>query len=219
MRIAVKRRRIALLLSLCLPAAPAWAAPEAAAARALPADVQHLRQWVERRADHGGRPFIVIDKSGARLWLFGARGELLGDTPVLLGLARGDHSVPGIGERAMADIRPHERTTPAGRFFAEAGRNLGGEEIFWIDYDAALSMHRVRAANRAERRLQRLASPTAADNRISYGCVNVPAAFFDALILPSFGSGGVVYVLPETMSPARVFGGIFEKSAGALGSR
>ena len=208
-------RRIALLLALCLPA-PVWPLPMA---QAMPADVQHLRQSVQRSADHGGRPFIVIDKARARLWLFGSSGELLGDTPVLLGLARGDYSVPGIGERAMADIRPHERTTPAGRFVAEAGRNANGENIYWIDYDAAVSMHRVRATNQAERRLQRLASPTPADNRISYGCVNVPAAFFDARLLRAFGGGGVVYVLPETMPPERVFGGLVEKSAGAPGSR
>lgn len=55
---------------------------------------------------------------------------------------------------------PHERTTPAGRFLAEAGRNADGDDIFWVDYDVAVSMHRVRAHVPAERRLQRLASPT-----------------------------------------------------------
>jgi hypothetical protein len=63
---------------------------------------------------------------------------------VLLGLARGDVSVPGIGERKISDINPHERTTPAGRFISEPGRNLSGEDIVWVDYDAAVSMHRVR---------------------------------------------------------------------------
>jgi hypothetical protein len=140
------------------------------------------------------------------LWLFSAAGEALGDTPVLLGLARGDDSVPGIGERAMKDIQPHERTTPAGRFVAEAGRNADGEDIFWIDYNAAVSMHRVRASNPVERRLQRLATATPADNRISYGCINVPVKFYNQRIQPTLNhQHAVVYILPETMAAQALF--------------
>ena len=106
----------------------------------------------------------------------------------------------------MSEIRPEERTTPAGRFETEPGLNTKGEDIVWIDYDAAVSMHRGRATKKSERRLQRLASPTVADNRISYGCINVPAAFFDAYIKPVLGSRrGVVYVLPETMAAQKRF--------------
>ena len=85
---------------------------------------------------------------------------------MLLGLARGDDSVPGIGERKMSEIRPEERTTPAGRFNSEPGINLQGEDIVWIDYDAAVSMHRVRTNNKKERRLERLASAHPEDHRI-----------------------------------------------------
>ena len=66
-------------------------------------------------------------------------------------------------------------------------------------------MHRMRATQKSERRLQRLASPTVAD-RISYGCINVPVAFYDAYIQPVLGSRrGVVYVLPETMAAQKRF--------------
>ena len=107
----------------------------------------------------------------------------------------------------MDQIRPHERTTPAGRFLAEAGRNADGEDIFWIDYNAAVSMHRVRTTNPAEHRLQRLASPTPADHRITYGCINVPVKFYNNPIRSTFtGQQGVVYVLPETMSEQALFG-------------
>jgi hypothetical protein len=44
-----------------------------------------------------------------------------------------------------------------------------------------------------------LASPTPLDNRISYGCINVPVPFFQQVIQSNFsGSGGIVYILPET---------------------
>jgi hypothetical protein len=172
-----------------------------------PLDVRRLADWAIATADPQGRPYIVVDKVHARVWAFEPDGRLRGNAPALLGLARGDDSVPGIGERPIAQIRPEERTTPAGRFEAEMGRNALGEDILWVDYDAAVSMHRVRPLVKAERRLQRLASPTAADNRISYGCINLPAAFYDGVVKPLFAArNGVVYVLPETRSLQAQFG-------------
>lgn len=193
---------IALAVALCAPivhaSTPGW--------QPLSAEADALVRWLRASLDNEGAPYIVIDKRRARLWLFDADGRPAGSTPVLLGLARGDASVRGIGERKMADIRPDERTTPAGRFVAEPGRNASGEDIFWIDYEAAVSMHRVRATNPSERRLQRLASPTSADNRISYGCINVPAGFYDDRIQRVFaGRRAVVYLLPETMPMQRLF--------------
>ncbi|BEP61704.1 hypothetical protein GmRootV213_22580 [Variovorax sp. V213] len=169
-------------------------------------DAQWLARAAVAAADNGSAPFAVIDKRNARVFVFDATGRMQASSPVLLGLARGDDSVPGIGERPMSEIRREERTTPAGRFETEPGLNTKGEDIVWIDYDAAVSMHRVRATQRSERRLQRLASPTVADNRISYGCINVPAAFYDAHIKPVLGTHrGVVYVLPETMPAQKRF--------------
>lgn len=188
----------------------AGAAPPAVQAQANTqapaAGVQAMRHWVMVSRDNEGLPFVVIDKRDARLWLFDAAGRLAGQTPVLLGAAHGDVSVPGIGERPMHDIRPEERTTPAGRFVAEAGRNAQGEDIFWVDYDAAVSMHRVRATVPAEKRLQRLATPTPSDNRISYGCINVPVAFYDRHLRPMFQPArGVVYLMPETVPSSSLF--------------
>ena len=170
------------------------------------AQARQLVKWVLKSGDNKGLPFAVIDKKNARVTVLTASGQARGSSPVLLGLARGDDSVPGIGERKMADIRPEERTTPAGRFLAEHGRNANGEDIVWIDYDAAVSMHRVRANNKAERRLERLTTPTPADNRISYGCVNVPAAFYERVIMKTFDvQNAVVYVLPDVKSLSTVF--------------
>ena len=162
-------------------------------------DTRQLADWAIASRDHGEQPFLIVDKRHARLYVFDASGHLRGDAPVLLGLARGDDTVPGIGDRKLADIKPFERTTPAGRFVGEPGRNTRGEDIVWLDYDAAVSMHRVLTTNVKERRLQRLATPTVADNRISYGCINVPAEFFDRMVHPIFqASDAVIYVLPET---------------------
>ena len=81
--------------------------------------------------------------------------------------------------------------------------------MVWVDYDAAVSMHRVRPIDPKERRLERLASNDPAQRRISYGCINVPVAFFERVVHPSMGKGrGVVYVLPETRPVQAVFGAI-----------
>ena len=171
------------------------------------ADARRLADWVAFNDDSKSATFVVIDKRFALLYLFDGQAQLLATSPVLLGSAPGDDTVPGIGDRPIALVRPEERTTPAGRFVAERGRNARGEDVVWVDYDAAVSMHRVVTANAAERRLERLASPTASDNRISYGCINLPVAFYEAHIRPAFASqSGIVYVLPEKATIEQVFG-------------
>jgi hypothetical protein len=189
-----------------LGAAEKLAAP--ALARARPsADVLFVAHWVAQSADNMGAAFAIVDKKQARVFVFEAGGAFRGAAPVLLGLARGDDSVPGIGERPIASILPQERTTPAGRFVSEPGANTHGEDIVWVDYDAAVSMHRARVVDPKERRFERLATPTPDDNRISYGCINVPIAFYDSTVRPLLGKAkGVIYVLPETRPVRSMFG-------------
>ena len=190
-----------------LTALAAGLAALASANAAAPAgDARELLEWVARTHDNAGMNYVVVDKRLATVSVLDGRGKLLGTSPVLLGAAAGDDSAPGIGTRPMAQVLPHERTTPAGRFLAEPGHNAKGEDIVWVDYDTAVSFHRVRVANPSDRRLQRLATPTASDNRISYGCINVPVNFYNNVLRPAMTeSGAVVYVLPETRSWQQVF--------------
>jgi hypothetical protein len=168
---------------------------------------QELAHAIVYSADNANLPFIIIDKVQAKVFVFDPQGQLRGAAPALLGFAVGDDSVPGIGHRKLSTIRPEERTTPAGRFVASLSRDLHGEEVLWVDYDAAVSLHRVVKGNPGERRAERLASATALDNRISYGCINVPVKFYDDVVSPSFkGTYGIVYVLPETRPARQVFG-------------
>jgi hypothetical protein len=169
-------------------------------------EARYMADWVVDSGDNHSMPFVIVDKTDAKVFVFYADGRLHGAAPALLGLARGDEAVPGIGDRELSRIRPEERTTPAGRFVAALGRNLRGKEILWVDYDGAVSMHPVVTANPKERRAQRLATPTPLDNRISYGCINVPAKFYENVVHPAFtGTNGIVYVLPENRSAREVF--------------
>ena len=168
---------------------------------------RHVANWVVDSGDNLNKPFVIIDKREAKVFVFDAKGTLRGESSALLGLAIGDHSVPGIGDKKLSAIRPEERTTPAGRFVANLDKNLKGDEILWIDYDTAISMHRVATGNAKERRAQRLASSSPSERRISYGCVNIPVQFYDNVVSPAFtGTDGIVYVLPEIRSAREVFG-------------
>jgi hypothetical protein len=171
------------------------------------AQAREVADWVVRSADNNRLPFIVIDKVQARVYVFQADGQLRGATSALMGLARGDHTVPGIGQRKLSSIRPEERTTPAGRFMASLDRDIHGVEVLWVDYDSSVSLHKIVPGTPKERRAQRMASPNPADKRITFGCINVPVRFYDSIVSPSFkGTYGVVYVLPETRPASEVFG-------------
>jgi hypothetical protein len=182
--------------------------------RATP-DVHLVADWVVGANDAQGKSFVIVDKKDARVFLFDPAGKLVASAPALLGAAVGDDPVPGIGEKPLKEVKPEEKTTPAGRFVAEPGVNANGEDIVWVSYDLAVSMHRVRPLVKAERRLQRLASPTPKDNRISFGCINLPVGFYERVLRPQvLRTGAIVYVLPETRTPQQQFG-IDDSLAGA----
>ncbi len=171
------------------------------------ADAQYAASWVTANSDNRKRPFVIVDKKNARVFVFDAQGRLRGATAALLGVGLGDHSVPGIASRELSSLRPEERTTPAGRFASEPGHNLEGEDIVWVDYDARIAIHRLRPEAAGQRRSQRLASATSEDNRVSMGCIVVPISFYENVVRPVLGKiYGVVYVLPETRTVQGMFG-------------
>lgn len=189
---------------------PALAAPPRDFIAAQPsADATRLVDWVLASGDAHGKPFAVVDKRAARLYVFGADGHLAGATPALLGSTIGDHIVPGVGERAQnGTIRRDERTTPAGRFEAEPGQNYQGERVVWVDYESAFAIHRLRPGFAYGTRSTRLASAQADGKRLSWGCVVVPVAFYTQVVDRVLGHGrSVVYVMPEVMPLQKVFRG------------
>lgn len=177
-------------------------------------DARYAAASVMASADNKGLPFVIVDKKNARMFAFDAGGRLRGASAALLGLASGDRSVPGIGQRPVSQIAPAERTTPAGRFLSQPGRNLQGEDVIWVNYSEGLAIHRVRPGNSQEQRRERLASATPQDNRISLGCVVVPVAFYETVVGPLLGkSHSVVYVLPEDSSVYALFNALPQQDA------
>jgi len=156
--------------------------------------------------DNQGVPFVIVEKPQAVVFVFDAKGRILGTAPCLIGMQPGDDSFPGVGTMTLAQITPDMRTTPAGRFVAALGHDLGKLDVLWVDYPDAISLHRVVNNVRSERRPERLASPNPLEHRISWGCINVPAKFFDKVVQMAFtGTTGIVYILPEIKSMKDVF--------------
>lgn len=167
---------------------------------------RQMAKWVAATGDNLELPFLIVDKIHAQVFAFSAEGKLRGSAPALIGLARGDTSPAGIGQRRLADIAPADRITPAGRFVSALGNDLGPQDVVWVDHASGISLHRVVRGNVGDRRLQRLASATTSDNRITYGCINVPAEFFDSVVRPLLKeTNGMVYILPEARPLRDVF--------------
>jgi hypothetical protein len=215
----IRARALALLAagfaSAAIAAGPAKGGREATSApAALQADfgrergsrdTREVADWVVVSQDNDGLPFAILDKKDARVFVFHPDGRLRGAAPALLGIGRGDTALPGIGAKALREIAPGDRVTQAGRFVSDLGVDSHGEDVLWLDYEGGLAMHRVITSNKKERRAERLATPTPADNRISFGCINLPTKFYEDVVAPAFtGTKGIVYVLPETRE-ARAF--------------
>jgi hypothetical protein len=169
-------------------------------------DAQNVAEWVVHSGDHQGLPFIIVDKVYARALAFDASGRMIATTPVLIGMAVGDTFAPGVASMDMHQTLPSQRITPAGRFFAEEDRNLQGQRVLWVDYDTGIAIHKLSSKRTSQRRHERMASPYPADHRITFGCINVPPAFYEEVVARHFRrKGGIVYVLPDTAPLKTVF--------------
>jgi len=203
-------------------AMPAWAAdsaqpPRSAKAPAISAETgsiasrsaeaARVADWIAASRDNASLPYIIVDKKSAALFLFDAKGKPLGEAPVLIGVAVGDDATPGVGSKSLAKIGPAEKTTPAGRFLARYGLAAGKQRVLWVDYATSVALHPIpKDAGVKERRRERMLSPTSDDNRITFGCINVPTAFYSKSVRPLFRKkGGYVYVLPDTKPIELVF--------------
>lgn len=205
---------LGLLIALPLHASAADG-PQAAhfGSERVSSEARDVAEWVvqsgDNHADDDRRlPFVILDKTDARIYVFDAQGKLGAAAPALLGLGKGDTSFEGIGNRKLSTIRAADRTTPAGRFVGFMGHAFvanpkRAEDVLWVDYKGGVSIHRVV---KSASRLLRMATPTPLDNRISFGCINVPVKFFEDAVLPTFkGTKGIIYVLPETKTASEYF--------------
>jgi hypothetical protein len=169
-------------------------------------DVLDTVHWIESTKDNAGLPFVVVDKTNAQVYAFTPYAQLKATSPVLLGGGVGDVAlVPQ--DAPMSAMPPEKRITPAGRYLSKLVIDNHGKVVLLVDGANLITMHIVAKGTPAQRRAERLASVTSTDNRVSFGCINVPPAFFTSVVDPDFRPGkGIVYILPEKQTPGQLFG-------------
>ena len=158
----------------------------------------------------GGKAFMVVDKTNAMMYAFDGKGNLVGKSPVLTGISRGDALSKDFGIKSVDDLAVGERVTPSGRFdINKVPSEDYGEALNLAQTNrplAVIAVHRTYLGTPSERRTERLNTSTPEDNRISYGCINVPSKFYDGILSPNFNTGSAIYVMPDTLTSHEVFG-------------
>ena len=200
------------------PASPATAVDELPQGQEVSDTVIELAGWVVASKDSQGYPFAVMDKAAAQILIFDGEGKLRGAASGLFGSAAGDHTAPGVAGLALREIPGRDRTTPAGRFVGGYGPSIDAGRVLWVDYESAVSIHPTATGVPAEKRKERLASPSPDDNRVTHGCINVSSEFYERIVRPTFERGGVFYILPDTASLEETFPEFAQSRAATQGS-
>lgn len=183
---------------------------------AVPADAREkmspLAQMVYENmapvAKKSGKGFIVADKPMGMIHFFSPNGRLLVQDVSLYGADAGDVAQAG------------KKITAAGAFKLKLDRFVPGyagnmtlDLVGSEDVEGAVTaIHAAYLDEPAEKRLDRLASETPDDNKISNACINTTHETFVNKLKPNIEEfdGGMVFVLPDAtektaeMFPAQV---------------
>lgn len=158
--------------------------------RASP-QVRRIALWAVDSGDHLGHPFMIVDKTHARVFVFDEAGRLRVVTNTLLG------ALPGDGAQSAM--------TPAGRF-TSSGIGATGE-LAWHSGAVQLTLKGLLRDTSPGQGRKRLASSEVADKRISDGSLHVRDDILDQKIGPLMrGRPSIAYVLPELGSAEDLFG-------------
>jgi hypothetical protein len=143
-------------------------------------------------AMESGKGFIVADKPNGMIHVFTSKGKVIVQDTALFGMDAGD-------------VMTGQKITPAGKFTMKAQK--------WEDYAGGFTLdvwtskgefegvaiHAAYLGVPSQNRLARLATPTAADNKISGGCINTAHDTFIEKIIPNLEAldGGMLVILPD----------------------
>jgi hypothetical protein len=190
------------------PGAPAARTPDFKG-KSVSKPVRRMTEWVAANGDNEGRIFVVADKQAGTASFFDAEGKLIRHVPALFGKTVGDFTSDEILGKSTHTVTNSEKITPAGRFETRNRMSSSGNGLVTVYREggvADLAFHKVYLKKPAEKREQRLASKTGADNRVSHGCINLGTADASEL-LPMLEGGSVTYILPETKEGKESFSG------------
>ena len=145
-----------------------------------------------------GKWFIIADKPNGMLHIFKEDGSHALSDAALYGKDKGDVL------DAISSLEGGPKITPAGKFTMKEvpGKYAGKVSLMLMesqDYTGYIAVHAADTSNQSENRLDRLASTTTEDNRISYGCINTNHDTFINKIKPNISKldGGMMFILPD----------------------
>lgn len=162
---------------------------------------QQVYRNVAPAAQASGKGFMIADKPNGMMHVFYADGTVLAQEPALFGKDTGDK----LGKSSLAG---GPKITPAGKYTLTyvADNEYTGGHVFQLEEtvdkgdNSMIAVHAAWLGDAKEQRAQRLESPSAADNRISYGCVNTSHDLFLNKLMPNSAkfNGGMIFILPDS---------------------
>ena len=172
--------------------------PEVAKAKMSPL-AQDVYSAMAPVAMKSGKWFMVADKPNGMMHIFKEDGSHALSDPTLYGKDKGDVM------EAVSSLEGGAKITPAGKFTLKSMKSeYAGKQMLVLveskDSTGYIAIHAADVSTPSENRLGRLDTPTAEDNRVSYGCINTKHDTFVNKIVPNIDSldGGLIFVLPET---------------------
>lgn len=144
------------------------------------------------------RGFIIADKKNGKIHFFYSSGQHMASDAALYG--------KDVGDKFQGDsLKGGKKITPAGKFTLKATKDseyAGGWRLDLAEtsFDGGvIAIHPAWLGNTKEKRLERLASEDAKDNRVSYGCINTTHELFLNKVKPQLGEfdGGMIFVVPD----------------------
>jgi hypothetical protein len=180
--------------------------PEVAKAKMSPL-AQDVYSAMAPVAMKSGKWFMVADKPNGMMHIFKEDGSHALSDPTLYGKDKGDVM------EAVSSLEGGAKVTPAGKFTLKTMKSeYAGKQMLVLveskDSTGYIAIHAADTSTPSEKRLDRLDTETAEDNRISYGCINTKHDTFVDKIVPNIDSldGGLIFVLPDaTETTAEMF--------------
>jgi hypothetical protein len=183
----------------------------------MSAEAQRVYELMAPVAIKTGKSFFIADKPNGMIHAFAGNGSYMVSAPSLYGKAAGDVLSRSSSKKSLDEMTDTDKVTPAGTFkmrAAERSGYTGGYVLFFDNPEtgvaigaeaggtAIVAVHSVYTGTPSENRQNRLATATASDNKVSFGCINTAEDFFLDSVVPNIDSfdGGMVFVMPDDTS-------------------
>jgi hypothetical protein len=157
-----------------------------------------------------GKGFFIADKPNGVIHVFDKDGKYVATSAALYGAMAGDTFTEWQRTANVDELGPNDKITPAGTYrvnWKNDAEYRGGGAFYLTDaktgeFQGGVAIHAVYTGTPSEHRTARLATATAADNKVSFGCINTSNEVFLKDVAPHKADfeNGLVFVLPDVVA-------------------